>query len=129
MQYPRHYVCLMQQLCVLGVLQQLLQKLHFNLTLSPLWIFQKKKKKKDVKSKSCYKSELRHQINLVLRDEAVACVEIISLLHGKRVYVVNLRTLIIPLGSFVYFQIPSFVGLELGQCLCLLWPRGKSFEM
>ena len=34
--------------------------------------------------------------------------------------------LIVPSGSFVYFQIPSFVGLELEQCLCMLWPRGKN---
>lgn len=68
-------------------------------------------------------------MNLALRDKFKACVEIMRQLHGKRVYAANLRMLIIPSGSFVYFQIPSFVGLELEQCLCLLWPRGKSLEM
>lgn len=68
-------------------------------------------------------------MNQALGDKSEVCVEIMSQLHGKRVYAASLRMLIIPSGSFVYFQIPSFVGLELEQCLCLLWPRGKSLEM
>ena len=81
--------------------------------------------KKVVRLESCYKSELHHWMNHALRDKSRACVEITRQLHGKRVYAANLRMLIIPLGSFVYFQIPSFVGLELRQCLCLIWPKGK----
>lgn len=58
-------------------------------------------------------------MNRAMRDKSKACVEIMRQLHGKRVYAANLRMLIIPSGSFVYFQIPSFVWLGIGAMFVL----------
>lgn len=54
-----------------------------------------------------------------------ACVEIMRQLHGKRVYAANLRMLIIPSGSFVYFQIPSFVWFGIGAMFVLALAKGE----
>lgn len=58
-------------------------------------------------------------MNQALRDKSEAPVEIMSLLHGKRVYAANLRMLIIPSDSFVYFQIPSIVWFGIGAMFVL----------
>lgn len=79
--------------------------------------------KKDVKSESCYNSDLRHQ--MTLRDKSEACVEIMRQLHGKRVYAANVRMLIIPSDSFVYFQIPSFVWFGIGAMFVLALAKGE----
>lgn len=60
-----------------------------------------------------------HQLNQALWDKSEACVEMMRQLHGNRVYAVNRGMLIIPLGSFVYFQIPSFVWFGIGAMFVL----------
>ncbi len=64
-------------------------------------------------------------MNQALGDRSEACVEIMSQLHGKRVYAANLRMLIIPSGSFVYFQIPSFVWFGIGAMFVLALAKGE----
>lgn len=44
---------------------------------------------------------------------------------GKRVYDANLKILIIPSGSFVYFQIPSFVWFGIGAMFVLALAKGR----
>lgn len=90
----------------------------------------KKKKRKDVKSGSCHKSELRHRMNQALRYKSEACVEIMSPLHGKKSLCCESENADHPIGLICLLSNSLFcvVWNWSNVCACL-WPRGKSLEM
>lgn len=86
---------------------------------------EKKEKKEDVKSESCYKLELRHQINLVLRDEAVARDEIISLFHGKKSLCCESENADHPIGLICLLSNSLFCGFGIGAMFVLALAAGE----
>ena len=94
------------------------------------FLSKKKKKRKDVKSGSCRKSELRHRMNQALRDKSEACVEIMSPLHGKKSLCCESENADHPIGLICLLSNSLFcvVWNWSNVCACL-WPRGKSLEM